>query len=142
MTPSNPQYVQQNGLNKSIKFGRTIYVPFQRIIVISGATVQNKVPVKDVFEFDLITRRVEKKQDITISRTSFAAHYTFGDRYIYVIGGCNDKEEMIRDCERFDLNTETWSRIPSLNQERGNPGTLLTQDKKFLYVFQGFNNQR
>ena len=83
-------------------------------MVISGATADNKVPVKDVFEFNLVTKRVEMKQNILIGRTSFAAHYTFGDRYIYVIGGCNQQEMMIRDCERFDLNRETWTRMPSL----------------------------
>ena len=89
MAPSNPDYVEKHGLNKSIKFGRTIYVPFQRILVISGATADSKIPVEDVFEFDLVSKRVERKPDILTGRTSFAAHYTFGDRYIYVIGGCN-----------------------------------------------------
>lgn len=115
MTPSNPEYVEAHGLKKSIKFGRTIYVPYKRILVISGATAESKIPVNDVFEFDLISKRVEKKQDILVGRTSFAAHYTFGDRYIYVVGGCNQQEMMIRDCERFDLNRETWTRLPSLN---------------------------
>ena len=89
MTPSNPEYVEKYGLHKAIKFGRTIYVPYQRILVISGATADSKAPVRDVFEFDLISKRVERKQDICVGRTSFAAHYTFGDRYIYVVGGCN-----------------------------------------------------
>lgn len=61
MTPSNKHYVEAHGLNKSIKFGRTIYVPYNRILVISGATADSKFPVKDVFEFDLMTKRVEKK---------------------------------------------------------------------------------
>lgn len=74
-------------MKKSIKFGRTIYVPYQRLLVISGAASDTRIPVKDVFEFNLISKRIEKKQDIIVGRTSFAAHYTFGDRFIYVIGG-------------------------------------------------------
>lgn len=48
---------------------------------------------------------------------------------------------MITDCERFDLYREKWNRLPHLNHARGNPGTLLTNDKKYLYAFQGFYNQ-
>ena len=61
MRPSNPEYVEKHGLQKSIKFGRTIYVPYQRLLVISGATTDTRIPVNDVFEFDLITKRIEKK---------------------------------------------------------------------------------
>ena len=140
MQPSNPEYVEKHGLNKAIKFGRTIYIPYNRLLVISGATADEKIPVRDVFEFDLVSKRVERKQNIIVGRTSFAAHYTFGDRYLYAIGGCNAKETMIADCERYDLFRHKWTRMPSMNEPRGNPGTLLTKDKRYLYAFQGFIN--
>ena len=28
--------------------------------------------------------------------------------------------------------------MPPLNFERGNPGTFITEDRRYLYVFQGF----
>ena len=84
-------------------------------MVISGATTDTKEPVNDCFEFDLISKRVTKKPEILVGRTSFAAHYTFGDRYIYAVGGCNKNEMMITDCERYDLYREKWTRMPNLN---------------------------
>lgn len=140
--PSNPDYAEKHGLNKTLKFGRTLYLPYQRLLVISGSdfAVGPSSPVKDVFEFDLLTRRVEKKMDICVGRTSFAAHYDFGDRYVYVIGGCNEKDSMIADCERYDLWRDRWELLPNMTQARSNPGTILTADKQWIYAFQGFIN--
>lgn len=30
--------------------------------------------------------------------------------------------------------------MPSLNMERGNPGTFISADRRYLYAFQGFKN--
>lgn len=30
--------------------------------------------------------------------------------------------------------------MPKLNTERGNPGTFITEDRRYLYAFQGFRN--
>lgn len=117
-----------NGLNKNLKFGRTVYIPYNRILMISGADADLGLtkPVSDVFEFDLLSNKVTKKRDINVARTSFAAHYEFEERYIYIVGGCNSSDQMIPDVERFDLFRETWEVLPSMNRARGNPGTIIT----------------
>ena len=48
---------------------------------------------------------------------------------------------MIRDCEKFDILNNKWMPMPALNEERGNPGTFLSEDKRYLYAFQGFVNR-
>ena len=96
---------------------------------------RNKEPARDVFQFHFTNNEVEKLAPITIGRTSFAAHYDFMDRFIYVIGGSDSTDKMIPDCEKFDILNQTWRVMPSLNQERGNPGTMITSDKRYLYVF-------
>lgn len=74
---------------------------------------------------------------ISLGRTSFAAHYDFEDRFIYIIGGdCEDKS--IASCEKFDILNLKWHPMPSLNFERANPGTFISNDKRYLYAFQGF----
>lgn len=30
--------------------------------------------------------------------------------------------------------------MPSMNTARGNPGTMISSDRKYLYAFQGFVN--
>ena len=51
IVPSNPEYQEAYKLNKSLKYGRTIYVPYNRVIVISGNVNDSNtpnVPVNDV----------------------------------------------------------------------------------------------
>lgn len=79
--------------------------------------------------------------NIPHGRTSFAAHYDFGDRFVYIIGGSNREGFMIKNCEKFDVYNQKWIVMPSLNMERGNPGTLVSQDRRYLYAFQGFKNE-
>lgn len=95
--PSNEKKIAIERLNKRLAFSRTIYLPYNRIIIISGSevseqanywyTVKHYKIVRDVFQFHLLENTVEKLPSIKKGRSSFAAHYDFGDRYIYVIGG-------------------------------------------------------
>jgi hypothetical protein len=45
---------------------------------------------------------------------------------------------MIADCEKFDVFENKWVNMPKLNHPRGNPGTLISKDRRYLYAFQGF----
>lgn len=144
MVPKNQEYVLREGLDKQLKFGRTIYIPYNKLLVISGDNVDDKHksgPVNDTFVFDLSSQTVERMPDIGVARTSFAAHYDFGDRYVYVIGGSNNQDRMVTDCEKFDVLNQKWIKMPSLNCERGNPGTFISADRRYLYAFQGFRNK-
>jgi hypothetical protein len=117
-------------------------VPYNRLIVISGNDMQKSAtaPVNDVFQYHLLTNEVEKLPPISQGRTSFAAHYDFEDKFIYIIGGSNDKDTMITECEKFDVFNHKWHNMPAMNHPRGNPGTIISKDRKYLYAFQGFVN--
>jgi hypothetical protein len=43
-------------------------------------------------------------------------------------------------CEKFDIYNNRWYSMPSMNTARGNPGTMISSDRKYLYAFQGFVN--
>ena len=133
IVPSNPIYQMKNNLSKSSKFGRTIYVPYNRVIVISGS--DGGKCVNDVFQFNLINNQIQKLAHISKARKSFTAHYDFGDKYIYVLGGSDDNGNMVKDCEKYDVYNNKWIPMPQFNFERGNPGTFITEDKKYLYAF-------
>ena len=53
IAPNNKLYQNEFKLNKSLKYGRTIYVPYNRVIVISGNVNDSNFtsvnPVTDVF---------------------------------------------------------------------------------------------
>jgi len=79
----------------------------------------------------------EKLDPISIGRTSFAAHYDFEDRFIYVLGG-DTENGSIPNCEKFDVFNLKWHSMPDLKIARANPGTYISEDRKYLYAFQGF----
>merc|ERR1711988_1707461 len=39
LRPANEEYVRKEGLNKQLKFGRTLYIPYNKLLVISGDNV-------------------------------------------------------------------------------------------------------
>lgn len=79
--------------------------------------------------------------DINLGRTSFAAHYDFEDRYIYVVGGDN-QDESKTDCEKFDVFNLKWTQMPPMNEPRANPGTFIDSKKHYLYAFEGFQTKK
>ena len=83
-----PQQRAQGYEPENLKFGCTVYVPYQKVIMISG-TGQNGLS-KSVFQFHLNTMNFEQLPSIKNGRSSFTAHYDFGDRFIYVMGGSNE----------------------------------------------------
>ena len=85
--PSNPEYMERMGLKRQLNFFRIFYVPYQRVIVMSGFDIDKKDESRMVFQCHLTTMKYERLPDMYTGRTSFAAHYDFGQRFIYVIGG-------------------------------------------------------
>jgi len=127
---------------KDLKFGRTIYVPYNRLIIISGRNNGKETNlVNDVFQFNLLNKEVSKLASIRIPRVSFAAHYDFNDKFIYVIGGSSHQGEMIRECEKYHVFEDKWIEMPQMKERRANPGTVVSNDKRYLYVFEGFVNE-
>jgi len=75
-------------IEKDLFFNRTIFVPFERAIVISGCI--KKDPHKatsDVYEWMVRTGEVSSYPRLEVARSSFAAYYEWMDKYIYIIGG-------------------------------------------------------
>lgn len=57
------------------------------------------------------------------------------------MGGTDKTDLMMKDCEKFDVFNHRWQPMPKMNFERGNPGSYLSADKRYIYVFQGFINK-
>ena len=96
---------------------------------------------RSVFQYHMKTKEMEILPPLKVARSSFAAHYDFGDRFIYIIGGADSSGQMIQNCEKFDIFNQVWHPMPSLKHSRGNPGTFMSNDKRYLYAFQGFVNR-
>ncbi|MFN9951525.1 MAG: hypothetical protein ACK55I_00360 [bacterium] len=47
---------------------------------------------------------------------------------------------MMKECEKFDAYELKWHKMQPMNEERGNPATLISSCKKYLYAFYGFKD--
>lgn len=60
-------------------------------------------------------------------------------RYIYVVSGAtfpNKVYEHIRDCERYDIKRDVWSRISPVMLARSTPGICLFKER-LIYIYSG-----
>ena len=48
---------------------------------------------------------------------------------------------MIKECEKYDVFEDRWTPMPQMKERRANPGTVISNDKRYLYVFEGFQNE-
>lgn len=84
------------------------------------------------------TAKVYQKADMNFRRRAHSLIY-FND-YIYAISGV-DKLEMIKKCEKYDINNDKWIEIPELNYPRQN-AALAIHNQRYLYAFCGYDGFR
>jgi len=56
--------------------------------------------------------------------------------FIYVVGGVNYTEKVLKKCERLNLVTKEWQAIPSMTEARKN-ASLCVMTTDTIYVFGG-----
>lgn len=109
MFPSNKDYMVEKRLNRKLLFFRIFYLPYNRILIMSGLDSDFDRESKMIFQCHLTDMRYERLPDMFLGRTSFAAHYDFEDRYIYVVGGNIQADgQSTNECEKFDVYNNTW----------------------------------
>ena len=107
---------------------------YKNVLYISGGI--NPIDKKEsnsVLKFDPNYKSVVMMASMTRPRTS---HSMIGaDNYIYAIGGYGTNT-----CEKFNLNTQVWEKMPSLSQgERMHP--ILYVNNNDLYAFFGHSKE-
>ena len=82
--------------------------------------------------------KVFQKKDMIYRRRAHSLVY-FND-FIYAISGV-DKLEMIKKCEKYDINNDEWLEVPELNYPRQN-SALAVHNQRYLYSFCGYDGFR
>lgn len=82
--------------------------------------------------------KVYHKSDMNYRRRAHSLIY-FND-FLYAISGV-DKLEMIKKCEKYDINLDKWIEIPELNYPRQNTA-LAIHNQRYLYAFCGYDGFR
>ena len=130
-----------NVVHKSIEFSRLLgtthfleecaWVNLNNKLYILGGSDDFNKPSKIFLEYDSIKNTLRKLPDskYTHSRHSLFAH----DNQIFVVGG--DRLE----CEKYDINTNEWSILPSLAFKQIYPVLYVHDD--VLYSFFGIDEK-
>ena len=93
---------------------------------------------KSCYEF--IDERLEQRRDMIFERRAHTLTSVLAGRsrsQIYAIGSSLPSESMNK-CEVYDVASDTWTQIASLNTRR-NFHTTIAFDNQALYVVAGFN---
>ncbi|XP_077295655.1 kelch-like protein 12 [Arctopsyche grandis] len=109
--PTDDKWSTYHDLNNDLcKYGAVV---LNNILIIIGG--QSKIDSKTTNEvscFDFRTKEISELQPMHQKRRYFAA--TVIDDQIFVIGGRNDKNEVINSVERYDLVTNTWTKMADM----------------------------
>ena len=125
-----------------LAFSRIIYLPNQDMIVIGG--LDDSIPSKPTFtERTILIQEIPVNsydniyiqstlKPMQIMRGCFAALYHEG--YAWVFGGVNYTDKVIRKCERYNVETDEWKRIPDMVTPRKNASACgLSSDTIYLF---------
>ena len=140
-------------------FSAAVYLPGQDIAIIGG--LDDSVPNKPSFRSSVTlisevplnsydNKYVEKRlPDMNIRRGCMASLYHEG--YIYVFGGLNYTEKILKKCERLLLvdhiteigkippKPEKWNKIADMKECRKN-ASAISMSADILYVIGGSSN--
>lgn len=127
-----------------LAFSRTVYLPNQDMVVMGG--LDDFIPNKPTFSAAcLLIAEVPLNsydnlyvqhtlKSMTHKRGCFSA--LFHEGMVFVFGGLNYTEKVLRRCERYSLQDNRWEPLADMCEPRKNSSVCsLTTDT--LYVFGG-----
>lgn len=94
----------------------------------------NGVIISDTMEIDMRTAKIQTKAPMTLHRRNHGLLLIRNNAY--AIGGYNKSSNILARCEKYNLSTDSWATIPSLNKER-NFAACCVFSGRYLYVFGG-----
>lgn len=111
-----------------------------RVYVIGGARdSKSKVTVENVSVYHLQgeTLRQENLAPMINPRASFGCVYVPKTNEIVVVGGYINGR-LASKCERYNINTNTWSSLPDLFEAKAS-SSLCLLNERYLYCFGGLS---
>jgi hypothetical protein len=90
--------------------------------------------LSDCYEMNFLQRKLSPIGNLLKPR--YGHEMVYAGEGLYVIGGSNDSDGMLRDCEHYDLKTEGWRAIAPLNKRAFGPAAC-NWEGKYIYKFGG-----
>ncbi len=90
--------------------------------------------IPTTFQLNETNWSLSKKADMQFARR----HHTLGlmGKHIYCIGGENGTNGVLKTCEKYDIEADSWEKIPSLNHPKCR-ASLCSFNDCILYAFGG-----
>ena len=115
---------------------RSLITPEGLIYLLGG--YHNKENMTNTFLYDSFNQTLQPKLNMNYDRENFGVTYLLNQ--IYVCGGNDEYGNKLNVCERYDLFSNTWTKIAPLNQKVA--GLYLTAfNEKFIFKFGGESTQ-
>jgi hypothetical protein len=87
---------------------------------------------------DLHTGILSEKDEMYTGRMTFGLSHICN--YLYVVGGADREHKTIHTCEKYNILTDCWDKMPSLLPDLFVFAmTTLAIKKRFIYGFGGQN---
>jgi hypothetical protein len=111
-----------------------------RIFIFGGRDQKDKITYKTTLEFvhehEHLLRRTDMPNEKDLIRT-----IPIKNRMVYCIGGLVfEPTTYFNTCEKYDIDNDTWAKVPSLNESKHSPGVCSFQDKE-IYSFGGYGGK-
>jgi len=102
-----------------------------------GGEEPEYISKSEVYMIDLKDRKNGKLiQKSSMIYTRFDCALCYFDDSIYVVGGKNNVNDVVDDCERYSISEDRWYVIESIKWKRYAASLCGTRSKK-LYLFGG-----
>lgn len=116
---------------------RSVITPNGEIFISGGYNSERQRTSDSFCKLNILQKIFSPRPSMKTCRKSHAIICV--DKFIYVFGGIDEKEEVLSKCEKFDLEKEVW--IPITNMLRKSCFfNVISFEKNFIFKFYSANN--
>ena len=107
------------------------------IFLTGGINLNNNTIYSNLICLRFLTNKLEFKEKLNFNRAFHSSIYF--DNKLFLIGGTNEKNEVLHSCQVFNIKNRKFKFLKQLNQAR-KCSSICIHNNNYLYVFSGKNN--
>lgn len=116
-----------------------------KVILLGGWNPTTFEPLPDVYIIDLMGGRggawFRRAAPMSVARSFFGCA-AVGPATVYVAGGHDSQKNALRSAEVYDVNTDEWTTLPDMAEERDECGGLCWEEDSKFWAVSGYSTER